>query len=377
MPIRHTSISIQREKWFINDSPTYKDREFRGKPIEGLLLNSRMVNAMFDDENPHTKHLWNYPDTNEWNPDRNTAEFIKMLPIYKNHGLLAFTVNLQGGAPSGYYRLEPFRDYMSASGMEVTDEELWLGLPSPESQPWNSSGFTPGGSLKPAYLQRLQRILDKADELEMVVILGLFYFGQDERLANEASVKHAVNNACTWILENGYTNVLIEINNECTVPWYEHEILQPHRVHELIKLAKRVSASGSNLLSGTSYGGGKIPEDSVLSVSDFVLLHGNGVVNPERITDMVNETRSLPHFKPMPILFNEDDHFGFENESNNFSKAIESYVGWGYFDPGEGAGGASAFGDYKEGYQLVPTNWGINTDRKKSYFGFLRKVTSS
>ena len=177
-----------------------------------------MVNAMFDDENPHTKHLWNYPDTNEWNPDRNTAEFIKMLPVYKNHGLLAFTVNLQGGAPSGYYRLEAFRDYMSAIGMEVTDEELWLGLPSPESQPWNSSGFTPEGSLKPAYLQRLQRILDTADELEMVVILGLFYFGQDERLANEASVKHAVNNACTWILENGYTNVLIEINNECTVP---------------------------------------------------------------------------------------------------------------------------------------------------------------
>ena len=53
------------------------------------------------------------------------------------------------------------------------------------------------------------------------------------------------------------------------------------------------------------------------------------------------------------------------------------YVGWGYFDPGEGAGGTAAFGDYKEGYQLVPTNWGINTDRKKSYFEFLRKVTSS
>ena len=84
-----------------------------------------MVNAIFDDENPHTKHLWNYPDTNEWNPNRNTSEFIEMLPLYKNHGLLAFTVNLQGGAPSGYYRLEPFRDYMSAIGMEISYEELW------------------------------------------------------------------------------------------------------------------------------------------------------------------------------------------------------------------------------------------------------------
>tara|TARA_B100001245_G_C22841473_1_gene404575 strand:+ start:596 stop:895 length:300 start_codon:yes stop_codon:yes gene_type:complete len=99
MPIRHTSISIKRGKWFTNDSPTYKGREFKGKPIEGLLLNSRMVNAMFDDENPHIKHLWNYPDTNEWNPDRNTSEFIKILPLYKIHRLFAFSVNFQGGAP--------------------------------------------------------------------------------------------------------------------------------------------------------------------------------------------------------------------------------------------------------------------------------------
>ena len=84
-----------------------------------------MVNAMFDDKNPHAKHLRNYPDTNEWNPDRNTSEFIKMLLIYKIHGLFAFRVNFQGGAPWGYCRLEPFRDYMSAIGMEISYEELW------------------------------------------------------------------------------------------------------------------------------------------------------------------------------------------------------------------------------------------------------------
>ena len=71
---------------------------------------------------------------------------------------------------------------------------------------------------------------------------------------------------------------------------------------------------------------------------------------------MVNETRSLPHYKPMPILFNEDNHFGFENNSNNFPKTIENYAGWECLDPGEGTGGTSDFGNYKVGYQLVPTN---------------------
>jgi uncharacterized membrane protein len=52
--------------------------------IEGLLLNARMVNAIFDDDNPYTRDIWKYPDTTEWNPDRNTNEFISMLPDYQN-----------------------------------------------------------------------------------------------------------------------------------------------------------------------------------------------------------------------------------------------------------------------------------------------------
>jgi len=45
---------------------------------------------------------------------------------------------------------------------------------------WSSSAFTSSGDLKPTYMQRLTRILDKAQELGMVVILGYFYFGQDQ-----------------------------------------------------------------------------------------------------------------------------------------------------------------------------------------------------
>ena len=79
----------------------------------------------------------------------------------KDHGLLAFTLNLQGGSPRGY---------------------------SGGKQTWINSAFTPVGSLDQAYMNRLKKILDCADALGMVVIVGYFYFGQDQNLKDEAAV---------------------------------------------------------------------------------------------------------------------------------------------------------------------------------------------
>ena len=47
----------------------------------------------------------------------------------------------------------------------------------------------------------------------------------------------------------------------------------------------------------------------VVVVSDFVLIHGNGE-EPAGITKLVNKVRAMPSWqgKPMPIVFNEDDH---------------------------------------------------------------------
>lgn len=374
---RKTAVSIQDEAWLINDKVTYAGRAFRDMRIEGLLLNSRMVNAIFDDENEHTRFLWHYPDTGKWDAARNTQEFLDAMPEYRAHGLLAVTVNLQGGAPSGYYRLPEFRAYMASIGAEVEDDLLWAGVPSPESQPWHNSTFDADGNLKQAYLDRLIPILDLADDLGMVVILGLFYQGQDERLRDEAAVRHAVDVACAWVLKQGYTNVVIEINNECNTR-YEHEILKPERVHELIAQAKGVTHNGRRLLVGTSYGGrGWIPSEAVAEVSDFVLVHGNGITDPKEIADVVDRTRALATYTPKPIVFNEDDHFDFDQPENNFTAALSRYASWGYFDPGEGAGGGVAFGNYRDGYQLIPANWGLNTDRKRAFFAFLKEVTGS
>ena len=333
-----TQVSILGEGVLINRRPTYPGRSYRGMKIEGLLLNSRMVQAIFDDLNPETRSMWAYPDTGVWDPERNTREFTSAMPTWREQGLLAFTINLQGGNPQGYS----------------------------DHQPWHNSAWTQTGELRPAYEDRLRRVLDRADELGMVVILGLFYFGQDERLKDEATIRKAVDRAVEWVLAGDYGNVLIEVNNECDVPAYEHEILMPHRVHELIEQVASIRLHGRRLLVGTSFGGGSVPEDRVVAASDFILMHGNGVEEPQRIAEMVRQTRSLKAYRPMPILFNEDDHFAFDQPANNMLAALSQYASWGYFDPGRS--------NYRDGYQCPPVNWGISTGRKKAFFQLVREA---
>jgi hypothetical protein len=104
---RKTSVTIASDAFHINGKPTYEGRTWQGHKIEGLLLNSRMVQATFDDLNPETRSRWSYPDTKSWDAERNTREFIAAMPEWRRHGLLAITVNLQGGSPQGYSKDQP------------------------------------------------------------------------------------------------------------------------------------------------------------------------------------------------------------------------------------------------------------------------------
>lgn len=335
---RKTEVAIRGDAFLINGRPTYGGRVWQGHKIEGLLFNSRMVQGIFDDLNPDTQSTWAYPDTGRWDADRNTGEFVKAMPGWRAHGLLAFTINLQGGCPQGYCK----------------------------EQPWHNSAIESDGSLRKDHMERLEKILDKADELGMVAILGLFYFGQDQRLADEAAVLRATDNVVDWLADHRYRNVLIEINNECNVS-YDHAILKPDRVHELIERVRQRSDASRRLLISASYGGGTIPKENVVRASDFLLLHGNGVSDPKVIAWMVRETRKVPGYRPMPILFNEDDHFDFDKPVNNFAAAVGEYCSWGFFDPGRN--------NYRDGYQCPPVQWSINTDRKRAFFEKLSEIT--
>jgi len=265
------------------------------------------------------------------------------MPGWKARGLLAVTVNFQGGSPEGYSK----------------------------AQPWENGAFTADGELRSEFTERMRRVLDAADANGMVVILGYFYFGQDQRLRDEAAVLKATDEATKWVLAGGWRNVLIEVNNECNVAAYDHDILKPARVHELIKRVRKTERDGRHLPAGTSYGGGTVPQENVVRVSDFLLLHGNGVKQPARIAGMVRQTRAVPGYRTMPILFNEDDHFDFEQPENNFTTAVSARASWGYFDfrmKGEA---------FDEGYQSVPVNWAISSPRKRAFFKLLSEITGT
>ncbi|MGQ9488525.1 MAG: hypothetical protein ACUVTY_04385 [Armatimonadota bacterium] len=108
-----TEIFIVGNRFLINGRLTYEGVSYKGMPVGGLLFNSRMVQAISDDECEQTRHLWAYPDTGVWDPDRNTDEFCKMLPVYRSFGLLAVTVGLQGGG--SVYTPEAYDRYINSA----------------------------------------------------------------------------------------------------------------------------------------------------------------------------------------------------------------------------------------------------------------------
>lgn len=335
-----TTVSISGGDFYINGKPTYEGRVWEGHKIEGLLMNSRMVQATFDDRNPETAGQWAYPDTKQWSAERNTNEFIAAMPEWRVHGLLAITLNLQGGSPYGYSK----------------------------DQPWHNSAINEDGSLETAYMKRFERIITKADELGMVVILGCFYFGQDQRLKDETAVIRAVDETTRWVLGHGWRHVMIEINNEANIK-YDHDILKPGRVHELILRVKGMEQDGNRLLVSTSFGGRTVPTANVIEHADCLLIHGNGVKGPEAMRQFIDKVKKAMNGKVMPIVINEDDHFDFDKPDNNFTAAVKERISWGYFDyrmKGEG---------FDEGYQSVPVNWGLSSERKRGFFKLLKQIT--
>jgi hypothetical protein len=330
-----TKVTIKGEKFYINGKPTFEGRTWEGVKVEGLLPNSRMVQGIFDDLNPETVTRWDYPD-GKWSAERNNNEFVEAMEEWRKYGLLSFTINLQGGSPMGY-----------------------------GNKNWYNSSFYEDGTLRPEFMLRLEKVLNRADELEMAPMVGIFYFGQDQNLKDEAAVINAVDNTVDWLLEKGYENVLIEVGNESNNRAYDHEILKAERIHELIL---RIREKAPDFLVSTSFNGNTLPPEKVVEVSDYVLIHGNGVNNPERITEMVEQVRAMATYTPKPIVFNEDDHFDFDKPVNNFVNATKAYASWGYFDfrmKDEG---------FDEGYQSVPVNWKISSERKKGFFLKVKEI---
>jgi len=344
---RSTTVSIEGNAFCINGRPTYPGRVYKGSKVEGQLFTSRMVNCIVNDQNPETRGMWAYAD-GPWDPERNTSEFIAMLPVYRSHGLTSIAFNIQGGSPMGYG---------------------W-------HQPWHTSGYTPAGRLLPDYRARLIRVLDAADKAGMVVVLGYFYISATPALADDAAVIRAVDEVTDIVCSGGYTNVMIEIGNEADIPRWAYDIIKPARSHELIQRVQSRSAGKVNtgvgrLLVSTSFATGIAFPEKLLETADYVLYHGNALATPAAIHARAKAIRAMPGYRGQPLLINEDDHFDFDKPDNNMLAAVQEYSGWGYFDYRQ------IRDRFEEGYQSLPVDWGINSGRKKGFFNLLADVTGS
>ena len=332
-------VTLDGDSFLFDGTPTHPGRTWRGHEIEGLLMNSRVVQATFDDLNPATRDRWRMPDGSDFDADANTRRFCEELPAWHAAGLRAITVNLQGGSPQGYSR----------------------------EQPWHNSAFAPDGGMRDEYLKRMGRVLDAADRAGLAVILGLFYFGQDQRLIDEAAVVRAVDHVLDWLIARGDRHVLIEVCNECDNrggAGYHHEVLRPPRVAELVRRCR-----DRGLLASVSHGGGRVPTAEVVDACGFLLIHGNGVADPDRMRRLIDATRAVPTYRGQPVVNNEDDHYAFDAADNNLVACVENRVGWGFFDY------RRAGEPFAAGYQSVPTDWQSSHDRKRDFFRALAEVT--
>jgi Bacterial Ig-like domain (group 3) len=259
---------------------------------------------------------------------------VAMLPTYAQHGIRMITVGLQGGCPS-------------------------TNPPCPGGDhDWIVSAFTADGSLKAAWMNRLDQVITAADHNGIVVMVQFFYHGQNQRVTNQPA---AVNNITDWLDSRGYTNVLVETANECDAGYSPY--LDGGNCANEVNVIKQVQdRSGGKLKASVSWKGGEQPSDEVIKQEDFILLHGNGI-NGSQLQALITSTRNSSAYKanPKPIVVNEDS-----TSIANLDASVAAGVSWGYLDTGTN--------NYVDGFQRPPVNWSINTDAKKAFFGETLKL---
>lgn len=283
-----TRLSLDETSWLIDGKPVNV-----GSPAEGLLTNVRMVNAVFEDVGGQAAtHL-----PADFDSNANTARFIDQIPRYAAHGVNAFTLSMQGGMPG----------YEGAV----------------------NSAFNADGSLRPAYLDRVDRVIRAAGDSGCGVILSCLYQRQHSHaraLLNRRAIDAAVANTAAWVVAQGFAHVVLEIANEFAhagyANWPDGEWLRsPQGQVELIATAR---AAAPDLLVSTSGMGSGTAAAHIAEAVDFLIIHFNNTANadiPARIAAAKDYGKA--------VVCNEDDKTGATGaEAARLS--IAHGVGWGF-----------------------------------------------
>lgn len=282
-----TVVSIKGDKWFLNDKIINE-----GSPAEGLLMNVRMINSVFEDKGDKLP-----AEHKDFDPEKNTDRFISEIPAYVASGVNGFTIGLQGGMPG----------YEGAV----------------------NSAFNSDGTLQPEYMKRVERVIRAVDNSKVVVILSCFYQRQHSHFAalnRQEDIRNALSNTVEWIRENKFRNVVLEVSNEYRHggyrKWKEGRWLISTRGQvELISLAK--SLDPSLLVSTSGMGDGRLV-DSLAAAVDFITIHFN-TTSLENYGARINALKETGK----PIICNEDDKIDKAGAAA-LMLSVANGCGWGF-----------------------------------------------
>lgn len=292
---------------------TYSGNDYRFE-AQGKLMNLRVAQAVSHDE-----WLTGLP----FDPEANTNAVIAALDFYKSHGVLMIGVSLQGGAAI----YEP--------GPPAADRKN--GYRFGRLKGTNVSAFEADGSLKPAWLLRLERLLRAADLRGMIVNLIYFDAAQDELFQSTQSIHAAARNITGWLIAGRFRNVIVDIANEYDLGGdrWDFRGYIPQNIIQLIdEVRARFDRAGYALPIGVSSDGRMRFPESLAGQVDVVLLHGNNR-SPEMKARRAEEMKNLPR----PVVMNQDDN-GHASTKANLAQDLGSCdiffhqaEGWGYVPP--------------------------------------------
>lgn len=287
-----TIVEISGEQFLINGRLVYSEIETSRTEAHGLLMNARFIQGVFDDSLcPERFNRWG---RGPYDPERQTDELIAALPQWYRYGLRAFTVGFQGGGPC------------------YTIEAKTIG---------NNPFGADGARIDPAYGQRMDRLIRAADSLGMVVIVSLFYMAHVGKLRDDNAVRTAVETAAQFLVEQGYTNVILEIANEHDLLFDSHLASSARGMASLIETAKGIV--GDRVPVGCSCSGGNVAQ-AICKASDIVLIHGNGC-SRQAFSNLISTARSFSPGKP--VVCNEDSQ-----ALGNLGVAFRRRTSWGYYN---------------------------------------------
>jgi hypothetical protein len=273
-------------------------------------MNIRIAQALFDDA---------WLTEGPFNPEDNTDRVIAALDTYREYGVLAINISLQGGNP-GY-------------GKEVSEIHRSYAARNGRGKGALISAFLPDGSLKVGWMTRLLRLQRALDKRGMMLVLMYFYEGQNGVLGDPEAIRHAVVNATDWLVRNDCRNVIIEIANEYDLPEWNYKPWVHDHMAELIELARSRFPPDFRLpISASTMGMTIYP--GIREHADLTSIHGN-TRSPEEKRRGVAELMA-DKSAPGPIFMDEDNN-GREATPEHLAKELascdavfESGGSWGY-----------------------------------------------